>query len=108
MRMTHKDNMSILAFYGKDGSTISKKDAKKAAEKILTEKLCRCIKKVNDNQNNESKAIAICTESVLNKKNLRIHRFRCKKNPMLMVSKSRSTSKKMSKIRDNARRTRRY
>ena len=109
MRMTHKDNLAILAFYGKDASAISKKEAKKAAEKILAEKLCRCIKKVrgNDNQKNESRAIAICTDSVLRKKNLRSYGFRCKKKPMLIGSKSRGTSKKLSKIRGGARRTRR-
>lgn len=105
--MTHKDYLAILAFYGKDASTISKKEAKKAAEKILAEKLCRCIKKVRGNDKDESKAIAICTDSVLRKKNLRSKKFRCKKKPMLLGLKSKGTSKKLSKIRGGARRTRR-
>ena len=107
--MTHKDNLAILAFYGKDTSSISKKEAKKAAEKILAEKLCRCIKKVRDSdkQKDESRAIAICKDSVLRRKNLRSYGFRCKKYPRLVGSKTRGTSKKLSKIRGGERRTRR-
>lgn len=109
MRMTHKDNLAILAFYGKDASAISKKEAKKAAEKILAEKLCRCIKKVRDSdkQKDESRAIAVCTDSVLRRKNLRSYGFRCKKKPMLLASKGRGTSKRLSKVRGGSRRTRR-
>ena len=109
MRMTHKDNLAILAFYGQNASAISMSAAKKAAEKILAEKLCRCIKKVRKSRKreDESRAIAICTDSVLGKKNIRSHGFRCSKRPMLLVSKTRGTSKKLSKMRGKARRTRR-
>ena len=107
--MTHKDNLAILAFYGENTSAISKKEAKKAAEKMLAEKLCRCIKKVRKSKrrDDESRAIAICTDSVLGKKDLRSHGFRCKKRPELLVSKTRGTSKRLSKIRGKVRSTRR-
>ena len=107
--MTHKDYLAILAFYGKNGSEIPKKEVKHAAENILAEKLCRCIKKVrgSDKKGEESRAIAICTDSVLKKKNLRGHGIRCKNKPTLLSSKKRGTSKKLSKIRGKGRRTRR-
>ena len=106
--MTHKDNLAILAFYGEDSSTMSRKQAKSAAEGILAEKLCRCIKKVGAEDKDETRSIAICTDSVLRKKNLRSYGFRCKKKPMLLGSKKHGASKKLSKIRGGPRHTRKH
>ena len=105
MRMTHGDYLAILSFYNKDTSKLSKIAVRRTAEKILAEKLCRCIKKVkkNDEKKNEPRAIAICVDSVLKKKKLRTHGFTCKKQPRLLGSKNKSnkrgTSKKLSKIK---------
>jgi hypothetical protein len=46
------------------------------AENILSEKLCRCIKKVDEND--EKKSIAICTKTIFNRKGLKRGKFNCK------------------------------
>jgi hypothetical protein len=96
------DYIKILNYYD---ISISPKDSSKIikhkAENILAEKLCKCIKKVKkddrdssgsiDRDNNmntpsesESKAIAICSNSIFEKKGLERGLFDCKKNPRLI------------------------
>ena len=106
MRMTHKDYLAILSFYDKNASSMTKAQIKKTAEQMLADKLCRCIKKVRDGNSDEKRAIAICTDSVLRKKNLRSYGFRCKKGAKLLSAKTRGTSKRLSKIKGGARKTR--
>ena len=64
---------------------------KNKAEELLADKLCSCIKKVeNPNKLTESRNIGICTKSVLNKKGLKkTKKFRCKKKRSLHVVKTR-------------------
>jgi len=96
--LNQNDYIKILNYYGiafspKDSS----KTIKHKAETILAEKLCKCIKKVkksdsvdaggdnNDNQSeSESKAIAICSNSIFEKKGLERGLFDCKKKPKLI------------------------
>ena len=101
--LKHHDYVKILNYYD---MPISAKDSSKSikhkAEDILAEKLCKCIKKVkkndrqgedsddgnDDNKNtlseSESKAIAICSNSIFEKKGLERGLFDCKKKPRLI------------------------
>jgi hypothetical protein len=53
------------------------------AKEILSAKLCRCIKKVDPN--NEGRAIGICTNTIFNKKGLTRGNFTCKTPKKLEV-----------------------
>lgn len=101
--LNQNDYIKILNYYD---IPISPKDSSKTiknkAETILAEKLCKCIKKVkksnsvdnsngndDNNDNNspsesESKAVAICSNSIFEKKGLVRGLFDCKKNPKLI------------------------
>lgn len=80
MILTKKEYNEILDYYNVNiNNKQNLKTIKKAAENIVLKKLCRCIKSVDQtNMNNESKAIAICNNSVLKNKNLKISKFTCK------------------------------
>ena len=80
MKLTKNDYINILEFYNvKDISNLSYKEIKNKAEEIIALKLCSCIKKVDPKLQNESRAIAICTNNIVNRKGLKINRFTCKK-----------------------------
>ena len=80
MSLTQKDFIAILQYYDKKIPSSTKK-LKEEAEKLLSQKLCRCIKKVKKSQKiTESQSTGICKTSVLHKKNVAIHGFQCKKN----------------------------
>jgi hypothetical protein len=73
------------------------------AENILSEKLCKCIKKVEDKvkMKNESRAIGICTKTIFNRKGLTRGKFKCTgKKRFVKFNKTRksrsSTEKKLS------------
>ena len=87
MRLSLNDYISILKYYEIEPSGMKTKDIKRKAEDILAKKLCRCIKSVDNKQDtNESKAIAVCKNSVLTKKNLKIAKFKCKRSAKLLSS----------------------
>jgi len=75
-KITKKDYIKILKFYNisipKKGNILRKK-----AENILSNKLCKCIKKFKGKS--EARAIGICTKSIINNKGFTRGRFRCKK-----------------------------
>lgn len=73
-KITTKDYKSILSYYNKPIPS-STKQLKENAEKILAEKLCRCIKKVDPI--NEAKSIGICTKTVFNSRGLTRGAFTC-------------------------------
>ena len=75
--LTSNDYKKILEFYGKNIPK-SKRLLKMQAEKIISNKLCRCIKKFD--KKNEAKSIGICTKTVINNKGLKRGKFTCKKN----------------------------
>jgi hypothetical protein len=91
------DYIKILNYYNIPiNSSDTSKQIKNKAEKILAEKLCKCIKKVknNDDDNiesntdsndeNESRAIAICNDTIFRRKGIRHSNFTCKKHPRLL------------------------
>ena len=90
LQLTNKDYVNILKFYKKNIPK-SKRILKMTAEKILNDKLCKCIKKVDPDD--ESKSIAICTSAIFNRKGLKCGKFTCKKKRTLIVSKPGTNSK---------------
>jgi len=110
-KMTIKDYKKILNYYDIDYSALSTDTIKNKVHNILAEKLCRCIKKVQGNGNSKSKkskkgkkskksksegegegegegrAIGICKNSVITKKNIKIFTFNCKKRAKLNPKK---------------------
>ena len=83
------DYIKILNYYKIPiGPTDSSKTIKIKAEEILADKLCKCIKKVKQTDDEidtetpteaESKAIGICTDSIFRRKGLKHSGFTCKK-----------------------------
>lgn len=92
--LTNNDYKRILEFYKK---TIprSKRLLKIQAEKILANKLCKCIKKVD--KNNESRAIGICTKTIINNKGFTRGKFTCKKKQTIKLLKRLNQTKKNRK-----------
>jgi len=72
--LTDEDYIKILNFY-KMKIPKSKRLLKLQADKILGDKLCRCIKKVDPE--NEARSIGICTKAVINRKGFTRGRFNC-------------------------------
>ena len=62
-------------------------DIKTTAEKILNDKLCKCIKKVSPN--NEARAIGVCTKSIFNRKGLTRGKFSCKGKKYVFFKKTK-------------------
>ena len=86
MKLSKQDYIDILNFYSINFSKdLPIKLLKKMTEKIIAEKLCRCIKKVPNEGFPESRAIGICNNSVIQKKNLGIYKFSCKKKKELKL-----------------------
>lgn len=85
-KITKNDYIKILQYYN---LSIPKKmaDIKKTAEKILSEKLCKCIKKVSPD--NEAKAIGICSKTIFGRKGLTRGKFTCKNKKSVAFKKSK-------------------
>uniref|UniRef100_A0A6C0HGA9 Uncharacterized protein n=1 Tax=viral metagenome TaxID=1070528 RepID=A0A6C0HGA9_9ZZZZ len=99
MKLTKKDYTSILKYYKINYENLTSLQIKNNAESILATKLCKCIKKVTPLITNESNAIAICTNSVLQKKYLKAFRFTCKKKAQFIAKKSRKNGIKLWKTK---------
>ncbi len=93
--LSKTDYKKVLQFYNKPIPR-STKDLKNNAEKILVDKLCRCIKKVKKStgDKNENRSIGICKDSVLHKKKVGIHGFTCKKNQQFRKFPKRTSKMK--------------
>tara|TARA_Y100000741_G_scaffold14141_2_gene11184 strand:- start:1634 stop:1993 length:360 start_codon:yes stop_codon:yes gene_type:complete len=94
MKLIKQDYIDILNFYAINFSeNLPIKLLKKMTEKIIAEKLCRCIKKVPNKDYPESRAIGICNWSVIQKKNLGIYKFSCSKKKELKLKNNSSPKK---------------
>jgi hypothetical protein len=87
--LTIYDYKNILKFYKLpiDGSY---EDIKRKAENILSSKLCRCIKKVGSlavSKKSESRAIGICTKTIIDRKGFTRGKFKCKGKRNLTLKK---------------------
>jgi len=88
--LTFNDYKHILEFYKKNIPK-SKRLLKLQAEKLLASKLCRCIKKVD--KQNEARAIGICTKTIINNKGFTRGKFTCKKRQQINLKKKTTTRK---------------
>ena len=88
-KLNYSDYVDILKFYKIDAFGLKRKDVKSKAEHLLATKLCKCIKKIKQRTTKikESKAIAICNDSVIRKKGLKTFKFQCKKGARLLGKK---------------------
>ena len=88
-RLSYNDYVDIMKFYKIDIKGWKKKEVKDKAEHLLATKLCKCIKKVKGKSRdlNESRAIAICNNSVIKKKGLKTFKFTCKRGARLLGKK---------------------
>ena len=84
-KISNSDYSKILNYYAMPVPK-NKTDLKQSAEDILALKLCSCIKKLRDPKN-ESRAISICSKSVLNKKGLSRGKFKCTKGRKVEITK---------------------
>lgn len=82
--LTNSDYVSILNYY-KMPIPSSKSKIKTHAESIMSDKLCRCIKKVDDTD--EAKSIRICTKSIFQNRGYKRGKFGCKKKKYLTFKK---------------------
>ena len=97
--LTNKDYISILKYYNIDIPK-SNRLLKKQAEKIMAEKLCKCIKKIVPI--NESRAIGICTKTIFNQKGYTRGKFQCKKKQSVKFRKTENfTNKNKNKTQKN-------
>lgn len=88
--LTTNDYKHILEFYKKPIPK-STRVLKLQAENILASKLCRCIKKINKGL--ESRAIGICTKTIINNKGYTRGKFTCKNKTSIKLSKKNKTRK---------------
>jgi hypothetical protein len=86
--LKNNDYVKILEFYNLSIPKLQNL-IKKKAEKILAEKLCRCIKKITIKKN-ESIAIGICTKSIINKKGFTRSKFKCKNKEFIHIKKNKT------------------
>lgn len=92
--LTNNDYKKILAFYNKSIPK-SKRLLKQQAEKLIVTKLCRCIKKVD--KENEARAIGICTKTIINNKGYTRGKFTCKKKETIALKMKKNTTRKHRK-----------
>lgn len=92
--LTNNDYKRILEFYNKSIPK-SKRLLKTQAEKLLATKLCRCIKKVD--KENEARAIGICTKTIINNKGFTRGKFTCKKKETISIKKKKTITRKNRK-----------
>lgn len=97
--LSQSDYKDILKFYKTDATKMDKAAMKAAAEHLIATKLCKCIKNIpfysGTSTSKEARAIAICTNSVVQKKNLKTFRFTCKKGARLLPKKGNKTQRKI-------------
>jgi len=92
-KITNNEYIKILEFY-KLPIPNSKKLIQQEAEKILSEKLCKCIKKTGFE---EPRSIGICTKTIFNKRGLTRGKFKCKSKRFVTFRKTLSTKNKKTR-----------
>lgn len=93
-QLTNNDYKRILEFYNKPIPK-SKRLLKMQAEKILANKLCKCIKKIDYDY--EARSIGICTRTIINNKGFKRGNFTCKKKQKITLYKTRKNIKNITK-----------
>jgi hypothetical protein len=88
--LNDNDYKLILDYYKKDIPK-SKRLLRLNAEKILAEKLCRCIKKIEPK--NEQRSVGICTKAVINRKGFTRGNFTCRNKKSITIKKYTKSKK---------------
>ena len=83
--LTNNDYKQILEYYNKPIPK-SRRLLKNNAEQILSEKLCKCIKKIEPE--NEARSIGICTKTIFNRKGYTRGKFKCRGKRAITVKKT--------------------
>jgi hypothetical protein len=84
-QLTNNDYKQILEYYKKNIPQSSRL-LKKKAEEIIAKKLCRCIKKIEPE--NEARSIGICSKTIFNRKGYTRGKFKCKGKRIVTVKKT--------------------
>ena len=92
--LNNTDYKKILEFYN-ENIPKSKRLLKSKAENILSRKLCRCIKKVD--KENEARAIGICTKTIINRRGLTRGKFKCKGRSTIKLTKNKKNKTQRKK-----------
>jgi L-amino acid N-acyltransferase YncA len=92
--LTNKDYVSILKYYNLSIPK-SKRLLQKQAEQIMATKLCKCIKKIDPE--NEAKSIGICTKTIFNSKGYTRGQFQCKKKQSVKFRKTQKNRTRRNK-----------
>ena len=95
--LTKKDYISILKFY-KQPIPKSLRLLQKQAEQIMAQKLCKCIKKIDPE--NEAKSIGICTKTIFNSKGYTRGKFQCKKKQSVKFRKTKKPVKRNKTLKN--------
>lgn len=101
--LTFQDYKRILQHYGKSipktkSGYPSLRKTRKTAERLLSQKLCSCIKTMEAKKYPIDASSAICKNSILNRNNLTISRFTCKnKHTLYPRALSRNKTQKIMK-----------
>lgn len=100
-KLTKTDYIKILSFYKKEIPDTFE-SIKSEAENILVNKLCRCIKKIEGE--NESKSIGYCTKTVVNNKGFKRGEFKCKGKQFAIFTKTKTKRKKIKSKKNKTKR----
>ncbi len=93
-KLTKTDYIKILSFYKKEIPDTFE-TIKSEAENILVNKLCRCIKKIEGE--NEAKSIGYCTKTVVNNKGFKRGKFNCTGKQFAKFTKKNTKKNKRRK-----------
>ena len=96
MKLSTTDYKKILKFY-KLSVPKNTKALEKKANKIIADKFCSCIKKVQQKFREEGIAIGICTNSVITRKGYKRGKFKCKKRRTINLHKGGKRRKKKTR-----------
>lgn len=95
-KITNEEYNKILEYYNIT-PTHSTSENRKLAYHIMSQKLCRCLKKLEPYK---TQAIGICTKSIFNQKGYTRGKFRCKgKSYVEFTVKSRKTQRRKTQSR---------
>lgn len=104
-KLERKDYENVLKFYNVPFVAAQPiQELKTAVEELMSDKLCRCIKKVTSqgHSDGENRAIAVCKKSILHKKGLTDTGFYCKNQKRVSLKKRggrRRLTRRLSKHR---------
>ena len=96
LEMNITDYKKILNYYNL-AIPKSSRLIEKMARDIMSQKLCRCIKKID--KANEARSIGICTKTIFNSKGFTRGKFKCKGKSYADFEKTKKGKTKKRKIR---------